>query len=260
MGGAVAERAAVDMTQPDSTSSRILVIEDDRNLAAILRYNLEKQGYTVSLAYDGLEGLKLARATQPDLVILDLMLPSLDGREVCRYLHRSINTPILILTALDEEEEVVAGLEAGADDYVTKPFSMRELLARVAAHLRRVRDDRDAPDVIVADQLLIKAEEQRAFYAGRELWLPPKQFSLLLMLARHPGKVFSRRELLDRVWGEDIVVDPRNVDVHIRLIRAQLEGDPDGSWLIRTVHGVGYRFVGESGPPAGSTVHEGTDG
>lgn len=243
----LAEAVMID-TGGAATRQRILVVEDDLSLATILRYNLAKQGYQVDVAHDGLEGLRRARLTRPDLVILDLMLPSLDGQDVCRYLRRTLQLPIIIVTALGDEEHVVAGLAAGADDYVTKPFSMRELLARVAVQMRRKTEQPSGTEALVSGDLVIVVDEQSAFYAGRELRLPPKEFQLLLALAQQPGKVLSRADLMRRVWGPDVVVDPRNVDVHIRQIRAQLEGEPDGSWLIRTVHGVGYRFVGEPGP------------
>lgn len=235
----------------------VLVIEDDETLAMTLRYRLEKEGYRVTVAHDGIEGLRAARFLRPELVLLDLMLPNVSGRDVCRQLRSWTDAPILILTALDREEDVLSAFQAGADDYVTKPFSFAQLMARVQALLRRARGTKPEPDVIVAEGLVVRPREFRAQFHGRELKLPPKEFKLLTALVREPGKVFSRAELLDLIWGEDIVVDPRNVDVHIRWIRAQLEGEPDGSYLIETVHGVGYRFAGVLDGDPGEQFKEG---
>lgn len=230
-----------------TSTARVLVIEDDRTLAATLRYNLRKHGYEVSVTGDGLEGVKLARSTLPDLVVLDLMLPGMDGREVCRYLRSWTDAPILMLTALDSEENVVEGFELGADDYVSKPFHMRELLARVEALVRRARRHSSESNRLQAGDLVVLIDEHRAFYGDRELRLAPKEFALLIALMRRAGKVSTRAELMKEAWGEDVIVDPRNIDVHVRLIRAQLEGEPDGTWLIQTVHGIGYRLNAESG-------------
>ena len=235
-------------SQVNGKVARVLIIEDDETLVATIRYALQKRGFHVTAAYDGDAGLKSARSLRPDLVLLDLMLPQIHGREVCRHLRGWMSTPILMLTAMDREEDVVAGLEAGADDYLTKPFGMAELVARVRALLRRAESNSDDQDVLVAGELVLMISEHRASFHGRELRLPPKEFRLLVTLARNAGRVYTRDELLDEVWGEDVVVDPRNVDVHIRWLRAQLEGRPDGSWMIQTVHGVGYRFAGELGP------------
>lgn len=233
-------------------SSAILIIEDDESLSRALTFRLGREGYRVTPARDGLEGLRAARFCQPDLVILDLMLPQIDGRQVCTQLRSWSDTPILVLTAVDDESETVEAFQAGADDYMTKPFRMRELCARIQALLRRTRGGAQpepaAPDVLMAGKLTLRSRAFRATFADRELRLPPKEFKLLSVLARQPDRVFTRMELLDLVWGEDVIVDPRNVDVHIRAIRAQLEGEPDGSHLIETVHGVGYRFAGGAGP------------
>ncbi|HUG16655.1 MAG TPA: response regulator transcription factor [Thermomicrobiales bacterium] len=222
----------------------VLVVEDDADLREMLALNLDRHGYEVAQARDGEEGLELARALKPDLVVLDLMLPKLDGRQVCRMIRSESAVPILILTALDRDIDVVNGLDAGADDYVSKPFSLRELLARVKALLRRSEASRPKDGVLVSGDLAIFLKEHRAMFHGRELHLPLKEFRLLSALISRSGEVCSRAELLDMVWGEDVVVDPRNVDVHIRWLRERLEGDPDGSKLIQTVHGVGYRFAG----------------
>lgn len=236
---------------------RVLVVEDDTTLATMLRYNLQKQGYHTTVVHDGGEGLKSARSLRPDLVLLDLMLPQIDGREICRYLRTWTSAPIMMLTALDREEDIVAGLEAGADDYVTKPFGMSELMARVRALLRRSRTNIEKSDVLIAGDLLILLKEHRVTFGERELRLPPKEFQLLVALVRQAGKVCTRSQLLDQVWGTEVIVDPRNVDVHIRWLRSQLEGEPDGSWMIQTVHGVGYRFAGELGPTVQEPEHEG---
>lgn len=223
----------------------VLLVEDDDDLRTTLALNLERHGYEVEQAADGEEGLRIARQARPDLVVLDLMLPKLDGRQVCRQLRTTNDdVPVLILTALDREIDVVNGLDAGADDYMSKPFSLREFLARVKALLRRTETGRGHPSVLVAGELAIFLKEHRAVYHGRELHLPLKEFRLLTALVSRKGEVCTRVDLLDMVWGADIVVDPRNVDVHIRWLRERLEGDPDGSKLIQTVHGVGYRFAG----------------
>ncbi len=223
----------------------VLLVEDDDDLRTALALNLERHGYEVEQAADGEEGLRIAREVRPDLVVLDLMLPKLDGRQVCRLIRtQDDDVPVLILTALDREIDVVNGLDAGADDYMTKPFSLREFLARVKALLRRTDTGRGKDSVLVSGDLAIFLKEHRAVYHGRELHLPLKEFRLLTALVSRRGEVCTRAELLDMVWGEDVVVDPRNVDVHIRWLRERLEGDPDGSKMIQTVHGVGYRFAG----------------
>ncbi len=223
----------------------VLLVEDDDDLREMLALNLERHGYEVEQATDGEQGLEIAREVRPDMVVLDLMLPKLDGRQVCRLIReRDPDVPVLILTALDREIDVVNGLDAGADDYMTKPFSLREFLARVKALLRRTEPGRGNPAVLVAGDLAIFLKEHRAVYFGRELHLPLKEFRLLSALVSRKGEVCTRAELLDMVWGEDVVVDPRNVDVHIRWLRERMGGDPDGSKLIQTVHGVGYRFAG----------------
>ncbi|HMM43436.1 MAG TPA: response regulator transcription factor [Thermomicrobiales bacterium] len=222
----------------------ILLVEDEDELRETLAWNLERHGYQVVQAADGKRGLDLALSQSPDLILLDLMLPELDGRQVCRLIRKTSNVPIVMLTALTREADIVNGLDAGADDYVTKPFSLREVLARVNALLRRAEPARDSDKVLVSGDLTILVKEHRAIFHGRELHLPLKEFRLLSALVSRSGEVCTRAELLDMVWGPEIVVDPRNVDVHIRWLRERLEGDPDGSKLIQTVHGVGYRFAG----------------
>lgn len=222
---------------------RVLIVEDDGTLAELLRYNLERHGYSAWIAAEGKQALMLARSVRPDIVILDLMLPGIDGRDVCRLIRKWSSVPILILTARDSEEDVVAGFAVGADDYLTKPFRVRELMARVEALLRRAAAPGGEPRVLTAGKLAIFLDEHRVLFHDREIRLPPKEFALLAALVKRAGQACPRAELLDLVWGNEVIVDPRNIDVHIRRIRAALQGEPDGSRLIQTVHGVGYRFV-----------------
>lgn len=228
----------------DERRPQILIVEDEENLRSTLVFNFERHGYRVVEAADGLDALQKARALRPDLIVLDIMLPNLDGRQVCRAIRQDSDVPILILTALDREMDVVNILDIGADDYVSKPFSVRELLARVNALLRRSSGGEEADSILVAGDLTIFVKEHRAIFHNRELQLPLKEFWILVMLVRRAGEVCSRAELVETVWGSGTVIDPRNVDVRIRWLRERLEGDPDGSQLIQTVHGVGYRFAG----------------
>jgi len=240
---------------------RILVVEDDLTLLETLEYNLAGEGYQVITAGDGLAALAAARAEPPDLVVLDLMLPRLDGFEVCRILRRETSVPILMLTARADEVDRVVGLEVGADDYLTKPFSMRELLARVKALLRRVRLTREdtfaalsggaAGDQVAAGaeqlafgDLVIDLRRHQAQMRGEAVGLKPKEFELLVFLARHKGMALSRDLLLERVWGYDYGGGSRTVDVHVRWLREKVEADPANPQRIVTVHGVGYRFEG----------------
>jgi DNA-binding response OmpR family regulator len=233
--------------------SRILVVEDDLTLLETLEYNLTGEGYKVITAADGLTALEVAREEQPDLVVLDLMLPRLDGFEVCRILRRETNVPILMLTARTEEVDRVVGLEVGADDYLTKPFSMRELLARVKALLRRVRLIREemaggqgvsGTEQLVFDDLVIDLDRREVLVRGEALRPKPKEFDLLVFLARHPGMALSRDLLLERVWGWDYGGGSRTVDVHVRWLREKIEADPANPERIVTVRGVGYCFEG----------------
>ncbi len=236
---------------PQATAAprkRILVVEDDRNLQAALRYNLAAEGYSVETAGDGAQALKLAREGEYDLVLLDLMLPVIGGTEVCRALRRDGNVvPILMLTARDSEVDRVVGLEVGADDYVTKPFSVRELLARVGAHLRRTDMLKSASDgtpveVISAGGLTIDPAGRTVMLSGTEVQLRPREFDLLAHLAARPGRVLTREQLLEEVWGFDYAGDTRTVDVHVRWLRMKIEDDPANPRRLRTVRGVGYRF------------------
>ncbi len=222
----------------------ILLIEDDTTLAETLQYNLEREGYTVLLAIDGVYGLELARRNRPDLLILDIMLPRLDGYSVCRILRQESDVPIIMLTARQDEVDRIAGLELGADDYVTKPFSFGELLARIRAILRRTerQPSGSSREVLDAGSLRVDTSSRRAWRAGGELVLPQKEFDLLTCLMRNRGIALSRDLLLERVWGFDFLGDSRTVDVHIRWLREKIEEDPARPQYIQTVRGVGYRF------------------
>jgi len=222
---------------------RILVVEDDPTLVQILAYSLQQRGYSVWAAQEGRQALMLARTVRPDLIVLDLMLPGIDGRDVCRLIRKWSNAPILVLTARDSEDDIVALFQAGADDYVTKPFRTRELFARIEALLRRSGEPATG-SVLTAGTLVIFRDEHRVVFRGREIRLAPREFALLAALVERAGRVCTRQELLDLVWGQDIV-DLRNVDVHIHRIREALGGEENGARLIRTVHGIGYRFVPE---------------
>ncbi len=229
--------------------AKILVVDDERVLLDTLRYNLDKAGYEVQTAGDGEAALAAARQHKPDLVILDVMLPKMDGFEVCRVLRQESPVPVLMLTARDEEVDKVLGLELGADDYLTKPFSMRELLARVKAMLRRVElEHADEGDSLAKPlregQLTVDVASHTATRDGELLHLKPKEFDLLAFLMRNRGRVFSRDHLLERVWGYDYAGDTRTVDVHVRWLREKVEADPSQPELIETVRGVGYRFRG----------------
>jgi DNA-binding response OmpR family regulator len=226
---------------------KVLIVEDDPSLRETLRYNFERDGYEVAAAEDGSEALELAQREQPDAVVLDVMLPKLDGFDVCRALRRDSTVPILMLTARDDEIDKVVGLELGADDYLTKPFSIRELQARVKAMLRRVQmlqpaGGQPAARVLRADDLRINLDEHRIHRGVRELQLKPKEFDLLVFLMQRPGRVFTREQLLSQVWGYDFAGDSRTVDVHVRWLREKIEADPSHPLLLETVRGVGYRF------------------
>jgi len=229
----------------------ILIIEDEENLIAALKYNLAREGYQVHIAEDGEQGLEWARQFGPDLIILDIMLPKLDGFEVCRILRQQTDIPILILTAKGEEIDRVVGLELGADDYVVKPFSMRELMARVKAMLRRPRQatavspGAAAPlPAIRAGNLEIDRTGHSVMLAGTVLDLKPREFDLLELLVANRGRAFTRDQILERVWGPDWVGDSRTVDVHIRWLREKIETAPGSPQRIITIRGVGYRFIG----------------
>ena len=228
--------------------NKILVVEDDKTLLDILRYNLTKEGYQVVVAADGVQALEVARSQKPELIVLDIMLPELNGYEVCRILRKDMIVPILMLTAKDNEVDKIVGLEIGADDYMTKPFSMRELLARIRAMLRRSK--MVEPQPIVGEQVLrvgnleIDVARRRVKLGESVLELTQKEFDLLAFLAQNRGLVFNREQLLEKVWGYDYVGGTRTVDVHIRWLREKIEPDPGKPrWLV-TVRGVGYKLEG----------------
>jgi DNA-binding response OmpR family regulator len=223
---------------------RILIVEDEAAIAGAVAYALKREGFETRVAADGEAGLRLAEQIHPDLVILDLMLPGLGGLEVCRLLRRRSPVPIIMLTAKAEETDRVVGLEVGADDYVTKPFSMRELIARVRAVLRRQELAAQASEQPRFDDghLVVDLEKPRVELAGSEVRLSPRELSLLRVLLAHRGRARTRQQLLDEAWGEDEYVDPRTVDVHVRWLRQKVEPDPEHPRYIETVRGVGYRF------------------
>jgi DNA-binding response OmpR family regulator len=240
---------------------KILVVEDEPALVETLEYTLTRQGYEVATARDGLAALEVARREQPDLIVLDVMLPNLDGFEICRILRQEMNVPIIMLTARDDEIDKIVGLEVGADDYLTKPFSMRELQARIKAHLRRVRLIREemgseahpAADGDRADRsgrklvfggLVIDPDRREVTLDGEVLHLKPKEYELLFFLAQNRRIVLGRDLILERVWGWDYDGGSRTVDVHVRWLREKIESDPADPQLIVTVRGIGYRFEG----------------
>ncbi|HET9496059.1 MAG TPA: response regulator transcription factor [Chloroflexia bacterium] len=249
-------------TQPNPPA-KILVVDDEKTLRDMLEYNLRREGFSVLTAADGAQAVKLASEQRPDLIILDIMLPAMSGFDVVREVRRQATVPILLLSAREEEIDKVLGLELGADDYLTKPFSLRELLARVRAMLRRsaiigvaqaqegtvvpgrqplALSERETPPVLSAGDLEIDLGRRSVTLAGSPVSLKPKEFDLLAFLASNPQHVFSREVLLDRVWGYDYVGGTRTVDVHVRWLRTKLEADPGEPQYIQTVYGVGYRF------------------
>ncbi len=255
-------------TQVGSETRRILVVDDELTIREMVGYNLRRDGFDVEVVEDGREALVAARRTPPDLVVLDIMLPGLDGYQVCRALRQQSNVPILVLSARGEEFDRILGLELGADDYLTKPFAMRELLARVRSLLRRAElpptrsevapqaapnSREDAPatragagQVLVSGNLEVDAARRQVKLGGEILTLKPKEFDLLHYLVRHPGIVLSRDALLREVWGYDFPIDTRTVDVHIRWLRQKIEDDPSEPKRIETVRGFGYRFLPEA--------------
>jgi len=228
----------------------ILVVEDDANLLDVLRYNMAREGYRVVTAQDGEEALAVARAEKPDLLILDIMLPRLSGLDVCRILRKEMSVPILMLTAKADEIDKVVGLEVGADDYVTKPFSLRELVARVRAMLRRADMLRDGAGSggeeglrpVQVGNLSVDSERHVVLLDGAEVSLSPKEFDLLALLVQNRRRVFSRDYLLDKVWGYEYAGDTRTVDVHVRWLRQKIESDPGHPTRLLTVRGVGYKL------------------
>jgi len=239
----------------------ILLVEDETLLAETLGYNLEREGYTVTIAADGITGLDLALANPPDLLILDVMLPRLDGFSVCRILRRETTLPIMLLTARQDEVDRIAGLELGADDYVIKPFSLGELLARVRALLRR--SDRQPSGVdrqhLTVPGLQIDTGARRVFRNGREITLTQKEFDLLVCLMRNRGMALSRDLLLERLWEYTFPGESRTVDVHVRWLREKIEADPSRPVYIQTVRGIGYRFNDQLGSGTDMAVPQSAD-
>ena len=221
----------------------VLIVEDDKNIQELLQMYLEKEGYAVTTAGDGGQGLAKFRSIQPDLVLLDVMMPVMDGWAVCRAIRAESQTPIIMLTAKGELDDKVAGLKSGADDYVTKPFEMREVLARIEAVLRR--SDRSPEQAkarrLTYDKLVIDMDAFELIVDGKKVDAPPKEMELLFYLASSPNRVYTRNQLLDEVWGFDFFGDSRTVDVHVKRLREKLEGVSE-SWSLKTVWGVGYKF------------------
>ena len=236
------------MTTAPTATATVLVVEDEQSLLLTLAHNLRREGYAVLTATRGDDGLRLAREKTPDLIVLDLMLPGIDGMQICRLLRRDSDVPILMLTALGGEGDKVAGLDTGADDYLAKPFGMRELLARVRALLRRRAARTPKPDtegpVITAGDLEANPVRREIRKGGKLLRLKPREYELLVFLMRHPGQVFTREHLLDAVWGQEFSGTGRTVDVHMRWLRQKVEPDPANPARIRTVRGSGYIFEG----------------
>ena len=228
------------------TGKKVLVVDDDAKIVELVRLYLARDGYQVLTAFDGVEALRLAREAHPDLIVLDLMLPGIDGLKVCRALREESDVPIIMLTARATEEDRLNGLDLGADDYVIKPFSPRELAARVRAVLRRLPEESSlrGPKEIISGDLKLNMETHEASLAGKPLKLNPMEFRLLAVMAAAPGVVFSRGKLIDKVFGHDFDGFDRTVDVHILNLRRKIESDPEHPKYIRTVYGSGYKFSG----------------
>lgn len=220
---------------------KVLIIEDDKNIADLMRLYLEKETMDCQVSNDGLEGLEKFHQFQPDLVMLDIMLPGMDGWTICRKIRESSKVPIIMLTAKGELEDKVNGLELGADDYITKPFEMKEVLARVHAVLRRYGEEEQKEKRLTFDKLVINLDSYELLVDGKRVDTPPKELELLYHLASAPNRVFTRNQLLDEVWGFDYFGDSRTVDVHIKRLREKLEGVSE-KWSLKTVWGVGYKF------------------
>ncbi len=227
--------------------ARILLVDDEQLITDSLSYSLKREGFEVDIAADGLSAIKAVEETRPDLIVLDLMLPDISGFEVCRRLRTFTTTPVIMLTARGEEIDRVLGLEVGADDYLAKPFSFRELLARLQAMLRRVQLDRQTPQPqhVAMGQLSMDPVARRVYKSDQEVQLSAREFDLLAILMKNAGRAMSRDELIKLVWGDDWVGDPRTLDVHVRWLRLKIEEDPATPQFIQTVRGFGYRFAGQ---------------
>jgi DNA-binding response OmpR family regulator len=224
-------------------SNRILIVEDDRDIAEAVAYTLKQEGYETAVAHDGREGLKAVQDRRPNLVILDLMLPGMDGLSVFRAIRSKAGTPVIMLTAKASEADRVSGLELGADDYITKPFSMRELVARVRGVLRRAAGPGESDEVVSSAGVVVDRAKRRVTVDEREIELTPQEFSLLECLVRNAGRALTRQILLEQAWRESEWIDQRTVDVHVRWLRQKIERDPATPRRIETVRGVGYRFA-----------------
>ena len=228
-------------------ATRILVVEDEPSLAETMRYNLEREGFRVSLAEDGRRALERLRAEPPALVILDLMLPEMSGLDVCRQIRAESEVPIIIVTAKDSEADKVAGLELGADDYVTKPFSVRELISRVRANLRRARSAADGPpargDVLAGGGVQMDVARHEVVVRGEPVPFPPKEFELLEAFLRRKGRLLLRDYLIDEIWGPDYFGDTKTLDVHVKRVRSKVEVDPHKPVHLLTIRGLGYKFI-----------------
>ena len=231
----------------DKDKKKILVVEDEKAIADILVFNLQREGYDTIVAYDGTEGLRCALEDAPDLVLLDVMLPGMDGFEVLGHIREKKDTPVIMLTAREEETDKVLGLDLGADDYITKPFSMRELMARVKANMRRTvsGEERAKPAKPKSGGLRISRDNVMVYKNGRPLELSAREFDILCFLSAAPGRVFSREELMEQVWGYEYYGDLRAVDVAIRRLREKVEDQPASPRYIMTKRGMGYYFAGE---------------
>ncbi len=224
---------------------RILLVEDEPSLAESVRYSLEREGFGVTVATDGRRAIERFRADLPDLVILDLMLPEMSGLDVCRMIRAESTVPIIVVTAKDSEADKVTGLELGADDYVTKPFSVRELISRVRAHLRRVRMQAALPaeDVLAGGPVEMDVGRHEVKVEGDQVPFPPKEFELLETFLRRKGRLLTREFLIEEVWGHDYFGDTKTLDVHVKRIRRKIEPDPHEPTYLQTVRGLGYKFV-----------------
>ncbi len=223
----------------------VLVVDDDLNICELVRLYLEKEGFSVLTAHDGQEAIALAKSAQPNLMVLDLMLPKVDGMEVCREIRKTSSLPIIMLTAKGETLDKVLGLEMGADDYLVKPFEPKELVARVKAVLRRIQAPKEEPREVSLPGLCIRLTDYTLTIDGETIRIPPKELELLYHLASHPNRVYTREQLLEEVWGFDYFGDSRTVDVHVKRLREKLEGHEKG-WKLSTVWSVGYKFEVES--------------
>ncbi|HCE75315.1 MAG TPA: DNA-binding response regulator [Dehalococcoidia bacterium] len=227
-------------------SEKILIIEDEENILEAVKYTLTQEGYDVFTSVDGEDGLEKAQEIKPDLVLLDVMLPKMDGFEVCRILRKDLEMPVFMISAKAEEIDRVVGLEIGADDYITKPFSMRELVVRVRNSLRRSALNRQVDDfeILKFGELEIHLTSHMAIVSGEEVSMKPKEFDLLYLLASHKGRAFTRDQILQRLWDDEYIGDVRTVDVHVRWIREKIEVNPSRPEKLVTIRGVGYRFDG----------------